>query len=41
MLFDRLIRKRVDFFEKEIMQKYYAEVENMYLKMREIGRAHV
>ncbi len=34
MLFDRLIRKRVDFFEKEIMQKYYAEVENMYLKMR-------
>ncbi len=34
MLFDRLVRKRVDFFEKEIMQKYYAEVENMYLKMR-------
>lgn len=34
MLFDRFIRKRVASFEKEIMQKYYAEVENMYTKMR-------
>ena len=29
MLFDRLIKKRVESFEKEILQKYYAEVENM------------
>ncbi len=34
MLFDRLVQKRVASFEKEIMQKYYAEVENMYTKMR-------
>ncbi len=34
MLFDRLIEKRVAAFESEIMQKYYAEVENMYMKMR-------
>lgn len=34
MLFDRLIKKRVASFEKEILQKYYAEVENMYTKMR-------
>lgn len=34
MLFDRLIKKRVDSFEKEIMQKYFAEVENMYARMR-------
>ena len=34
MLFDRLIAKRVASFEKEMMQKYYAEVENMYSKMR-------
>ena len=30
MLFDRLIKKRVASFEKEILQKYYAEVDNMY-----------
>lgn len=34
MLFDKLIAKRVASFEKEILQKYYAEVENMYGKMR-------
>ena len=34
MLFDRLIAKKVAAFENEIMQKYYAEVENMYAKMR-------
>lgn len=34
MLFDRRIEKRVAAFENEIMQKYYAEVENMYMKMR-------
>ena len=34
MLFDKLIEKRVAAFEQEIMQKYYAEVENMYTKMR-------
>lgn len=34
MLFDKLIEKRVASFEKEILQKYYAEVENMYSKMR-------
>lgn len=34
MLLDKLIAKRVASFEKEIMQKYYAEVENMYSKMR-------
>ena len=34
MLFDKLIAKKVASFEKEILQKYYAEVENMYSKMR-------
>ncbi len=34
MLLDKLIAKRVAAFENEIMQKYYAEVENMYTKMR-------
>ena len=34
MLFDKLIAKRVASFEKEILQKYYTEVENMYSKMR-------
>ena len=34
MLFDRFIEKKVASFEQEIMQKYYAEVENMYRKMR-------
>lgn len=34
MLFNRFIKKRVACFEKEILQKYYAEVENMYTKMR-------
>ena len=29
-----LLKKRVDIVEKEIMQKYYAEVESMYTKMR-------
>lgn len=34
MIFDRIIAKRVAAFETEIMQKYYAEVESMYTKMR-------
>ncbi|MDE7324883.1 MAG: GHKL domain-containing protein [Lachnospiraceae bacterium] len=34
MLFDRWIEKRVAAFENEIIRKYYAEVENMYMKMR-------
>ncbi len=34
MLFDKLIAKKVAAFEQEIMQKYYAEVESMYTKMR-------
>lgn len=34
MLLDRLIEKRVAAFEKELLQKYYAEVENMYTQMR-------
>lgn len=34
MLFDRIIKKQVAAFEKELLQKYYAEVENMYTKMR-------
>lgn len=34
MLFDKLIEKRVAAFEKEIMQNYYREVEQMYTKMR-------
>ena len=38
MFLDRLIARRVAAFESEILQKYYAEVENMYTKMR--GRRH-
>lgn len=34
MLLDKLVAKRVASFEEEILQKYYAEVENMYSKMR-------
>lgn len=34
MFWDRLIARRVAAFENEIMQRYYAEVENMYAKMR-------
>ncbi len=34
MLFDKLIAKKVAAFETELLQKYYAEVENMYTKMR-------
>ncbi|MBQ7011327.1 MAG: sensor histidine kinase [Clostridia bacterium] len=34
MLFDRLIEKRIAAAEAELMEKYYAEVENMYTKMR-------
>ena len=34
MIFDRLIAKRVAAFETEMIQKYYAEVESMYTKMR-------
>ena len=34
MLFEKWIEKRVAAFEKEIMQKYYAEVDRMYAKMR-------
>ncbi|MBE5783151.1 MAG: sensor histidine kinase [Clostridiales bacterium] len=34
MLFDKLIAKRVAAFEKEIIRKYYEEVESMYAKMR-------
>ena len=34
MLFDKLIEKKVAAYEAEILQKYYAEVENMYTKMR-------
>ena len=34
MLFDKLIAKRVAAFEKEIIRKYYEEVENMYTQMR-------
>lgn len=34
MLFDKLIAKKVAAFENEILQKYYAEVENMYAQMR-------
>lgn len=34
MLLDRLVKKRVASFEKEILQKYYTEVETMYAKMR-------
>ena len=29
MLFDKLIAKRVAAFEKEIIRKYYEEVENI------------
>ena len=34
MLFDKLIAKRAAAFEKEIIRKYYEEVENMYTQMR-------
>lgn len=34
MILDRLIAKKVAEFETELLQKYYAEVENMYTKMR-------
>lgn len=34
MLLDWLIRKKVAAFEQELLQKYYAEVESMYTKMR-------
>ena len=34
MLFDKLIAKRVAAAESEILKKHYAEVENMYNKMR-------
>ena len=34
MLFDKIIAKKVAAAENEILKKYYAEVENMYNKMR-------
>lgn len=34
MLFEKWIEKRVAVFEKEILQKYYAEVDSIYAKMR-------
>ena len=34
MLLDWLIRKKVAAFEQELLQKYYAEVDSMYTKMR-------
>lgn len=34
MFLDKLIAKRVASFETEMLQKYYAEVDNMYTKMR-------
>ncbi len=34
MLFDKIIAKRVAAAESEILKKHYAEVENMYQKMR-------
>ena len=34
MIWDKLIAKRVAAFEEEILQIYYAEVENMYARMR-------
>lgn len=34
MFFDKFIEKKVASFEQELIQKYYAEVENMYRKMR-------
>ncbi len=34
MLLDKLVAKKVAAFEQELLQKYYAEVENMYTKMR-------
>ena len=36
-----LSEKRVASFEKEILQKYYAEVESMYTKMRSDYRHHI
>lgn len=34
MILERIVDRRVEAFEKELLQKYYAEVENMYTKMR-------
>ena len=34
MFFDKWIEKKVAAFESEILQRHYAEVENMYTKMR-------
>lgn len=34
MFFDKLIERKVTLFEQELLQKYYAEVESMYGKMR-------
>ncbi len=34
MFLDKLIAKKVAAFEQELLQKYYAEVESMYGKMR-------
>lgn len=34
MILDKLIAKRITQAESEILKKYYAEVENMYEKMR-------
>lgn len=34
MILDKLIEKKVASFEQELLQKYYAEVETMYTKMR-------
>lgn len=34
MFLDKLIARKVAAFEQELLQKYYAEVENMYGKMR-------
>ncbi len=34
LLLDKLLEKKLASYEKELLQKYYAEVENMYDKMR-------
>jgi len=34
MLFDKLINKKIAAYHNELMDKHYAEVENMYRKMR-------
>lgn len=34
MLFERLINKRIDAYQSDLMQKYCSEVETMYAKMR-------